>query len=341
MNVMRSGSGVNLVRAVLLGLAGGLLVAAWGRAQRRALGSLPHPAQAPPRGEGAPARLAGHVGKLAGEIGERNLFTLAALNTAAFYVEAAFAAQGYEPRSQRYSVQYEDSGPVAVRNIEAVVLARGPDAPVLVVGAHYDSAPGTPGADDNASGVAALLELARRFRGRSGAVELRFVAFSTEEPPFFGSEQMGSAHYAAALAREGRKVAGMLSLEMLGYYSDQPGSQNYPPVLSLFYPSRGNYLGVVSNLSSRAFMARIRDGWKAPGGLPVVGSALPEWLRVITLSDHLWFWRRGWPAVMVTDTAFLRNPHYHEASDLPDQLDYARFADAVDGLEAAISGVAR
>jgi hypothetical protein len=166
------------------------------------------------------------------------------------------------------------------------------------------------------------------------------VAFSTEEPPFFGTNDMGSAHYAASLADEHRAVLGMVSLEMLGYYSDEPKSQIYPPLLGFFYPSRGNYLGFVSNLSSGGFLRRLSAGFDPPQGLPKIAAALPQWIREIALSDHLYFWKRGWNAAMITDTAFLRNPNYHEDSDKAETLDFGKLADAVDGIEKSIRVVA-
>lgn len=327
--------GVNVLRAALLGLAGGALVIGWSARQRGRIARLPHPAPPAPASPAA-KRLAATVTALAGELGERNLFKPRAFARAADYVEGDLRRAGYAPRSQEYVVGTEGVSNVRTRNVEAVVPADRAGAPVLIVGAHYDSAPGTPGADDNASGVAALLELARRFRGKGGDVELRFVAFSTEEPPFFGTAEMGSARYAAALAGEKRQAIGMISLEMLGYYSEQHRSQFYPPPLGLLYPSRGDYIGMVANWSSRRFLVALKRGFAPPRGTPLVAAALPRIIPEINLSDQLYFWKRGWPAVMVTDTAFLRNPHYHQKTDTPEKLDYERMADVVDGLEAAL-----
>lgn len=271
---------------------------------------------------------------LAGDIGERNTWNPAAVAAAVEYVQQCFSKSGYEPTVQDYPVPALRGTPAFTgRNISVTVPGRGPTAPVLVIGAHYDSVCGTPGADDNASGVAALLELAGRLKASSGGAEVRFVAFDTEE---LGFDRMGSWHYARALKAEGREVLGMLSLEMLGYYSDEPGSQRYPHILRLFYPDKANYIGAVSNLRSRGFLKRVKGGFKPPGGLPVITAALPIFIHQITLSDHYSFWRQGYPAAMVTDTAFLRNPHYHQPTDTPDRLDYARLADAVAGLERAI-----
>jgi hypothetical protein len=328
------------LRSIAVGLALGLLLIAWERSQRRGLRSIAHPSATIPTGDTSAARLAGHVVRLSRTIGERNVFQPKALESAARYIESEFAESGFQPTAIRYPAEWAGYGPIETRDIVATIPGADAKAPVLVIGAHYDSAPGTPGADDNASGVAALLELARRFRDYRGTAEIRLVAFSTEEPPFFGTAKMGSAHYAAALADEKREVLGMISLEMLGYYSNEPKSQNYPPVLGLFYPSRGNYIGFISNLSSHGFLKRLESGFHSARGLPKVAASLPEWIREITLSDQLYFWRRGWDAAMISDTAFLRNPNYHEATDVPETLDFERFADAVDGLEGAIRAVA-
>jgi Zn-dependent M28 family amino/carboxypeptidase len=205
-----------------------------------------------------------------------------------------------------------------------------------VVGAHYDTVPGTPGADDNASGVAALLELAQQFGREHLDRTLRFVFFPNEEPPFFPDAGMGSAAYAGKLRNERVDVHMMISLEMLGYYSDRAKSQKYPPGLSLFYPDRGNFIGFISNLASRQRLRETKRAFMASTEFPCESLAAPEWTVVVGLSDHHSFWSQGYPALMVTDTAFMRNPHYHGSSDSADTLDYERFADVTRGLVSAI-----
>lgn len=279
---------------------------------------------------------------LAGDIGLRNYAHPEGLQKAEDFVRKSLAAPGYAVAEQEYRVRPPNAPEALMRNFTVVVPGAKADAPVLVVGAHYDSAPTTPGADDNASGVAALLELARRFRGREGgALELRFVAYSTEEPPFFGSAQMGSGEHARALKAEGRAVAGMLSLEMLGVYSDAPRSQRYPAGLSLFFPDTADFIGLVSNLSSRAFLKRFVAGFKTPQGTKHIAASLPEFIRDIRRSDHACYWEQGFPAILVTDTSFLRYEHYHRMTDTPEKLDYRRMADVVDGLEAALESLRR
>ena len=193
--------------------------------------------------------------------------------------------------------------------------------------------------DDNASGSAALLELARRFKGRKGGAELRFVAYGSEEPPFFGTKQMGSVFHARALKLEGRAVVGMVSLEMLGYYDDAEGTQTYPPLLSLFFPGQANFIGAVSDLSSRRFLKRFAKAFVPTLGLPVVAASLPGWITEIGLSDHKSYWDEGYPGIILTDTSFLRYSHYHMTTDTPEKLDYARLAAVVDGMEAAITAL--
>lgn len=301
------------------------------------LARLPPPARPDPE-TAAEKRLAADVRVLAGEIGPRSYAHPDGLARAEAHVSRAFAAAGYHVVEQPYAVRPPGmSADVPMRNFIAALPAASSDAPVLVVGAHYDTAPGTPGADDNASGVAALLELARRFKGKTGAVEIRFVAYGTEEPPFFGSKQMGSAFHAAAMKAEGRRVKGMISLEMLGYYDDAKGSQKYPPLLSLFYPDRANFIGAVSNFESRDFLKGFAKAFKPTNNLLVVTASLPGWISEIGLSDHKCYWDAGFPALILTDTSFLRYTHYHMATDTPEKLDYARMADVLNGLEAALS----
>lgn len=280
-------------------------------------------------------RLQTDVRFLAETIGDRSAGRPQELAKAADFVAARLKAVGYEPMMQRFSLPF--GGVVGdFLNIAAILPGSGPDAEVLVVGAHYDTFPGTPGADDNASGVACLLELARRLRGSKGAVEVHFVAFANEEPPFFGTQDMGSYRYAGLLRQQNRRVVGMLSLEMLGYYSDAPQSQSYPPFMAAFYPSTADFIGFASNWRSWFFLRRLRAAYPAQTRPRLITATLPAWTGAVSLSDNLSFWRHGYPAVMVTDTAFLRYPHYHTNTDTPEKLDYVRMSAVVDGLESAL-----
>jgi len=205
------------------------------------------------------------------------------------------------------------------------------------MGAHYDSVPGTPGADDNASAVAALLELARLCREVRPARSVRLVAFTLEEPPAFLTPWQGSRVYARELRRRGEQVVGMVALEMLGYYSDRPNSQHFPLFpLRWFYPTVGNFVAVVSNLRSRSLMLKVREAVRRGCDLPVESLAAPPLVPGLSLSDHSSFWHYGFPAVMVTDTAFFRNPNYHCSSDRPATLDFARMVECVRGLRQVV-----
>jgi hypothetical protein len=276
------------------------------------------------------ANLIGHVNSLAFE---RNTLRADALDRAAAYIETALRSQGYQVESQ----WFETAG-VRVRNLEVVLRGRDDAAPVVVIGAHYDSARGTPGADDNASGVAGLLELARMLRAGvpDRSKEIRLVFFTNEEPPYFRTQHMGSYRYAERLNAKKRKVEAMLSLEMLGYYCDVPGCQKYPFPHAGLYPDRGNFIGFVGNLASRPLTQRVVGSFREHAAISSEGISAPALVPGVDFSDHLWFWSFGYPAVMVTDTSFMRYAHYHEASDTPEKLDYARMALVVAALELVI-----
>lgn len=220
-----------------------------------------------------------------------------------------------------------------VRNIDAQHGA--PADGILVIGAHYDSVAGCPGANDNASGVAAVLELSRLLRGDAGRLAIRFVAFANEEPPFFMTEAMGSRVYARRCRERGEQIAGMFSLETIAYYSNERGSQQYPgPALfQRLYPDTGNFIGFVSNVASRKLLRDAGGEFRRRGAFPSEGVAAPADIPGIGWSDHWAFWQEGYPAVMLTDTAPYRYPHYHQPSDTPDKLDYDSFARVVWGLK--------
>lgn len=281
------------------------------------------------------SRLEGHVRTLSGTIGERNLFRPRALRLAAKYVEAAFAGAGLQPESQRFQVRDQ-----TVRNIEVVLRGAEPDAGTVVVGAHYDSVHGSPGANDNATGVGAVLELARLLGGRSFRRTVRLVAFVNEEPPWFYSDAMGSVRYADRAAERRERVVAMLSLETIGYYSDERGSQRFPPPLGLFYADTGNFIGFVGNLRSRELVRRVTRRFRETARFPSEGLAAPGWLTGVGWSDHWSFWRAGYPALMVTDTALFRYREYHTAADRPEVVDYARYARVVHGLVPVIEDLA-
>ena len=280
------------------------------------------------------ARLEARVRHLSDEIGPRHYRRPEALAAAARYIREQLIELGVEPREQEFFVEGQ-----RFVNLEVVVPAAagmGPEPACLVIGAHYDTVPSTPGADDNASGVAALLELAGELGRERLKRTLRLVFFVNEEPPFFPDAGMGSAFYADTLAREGVDVHVMVSLEMLGYYSDAANTQKYPPGLSLLYPDRGDFIGFVGNLSSRHRLREVKRAFVASTDFPCESLSAPEWTVVVGLSDHRSFWKHGYPGLMITDTAFMRNPHYHQETDTADTLDYGRFARVTEGIVRAV-----
>ncbi|MBN2105858.1 MAG: M28 family peptidase, partial [Deltaproteobacteria bacterium] len=199
---------------------------------------------------------------------------------------------------------------------------------------------GSEGADDNGSGVAALLALARAFSAKTPGCTVRFAFFTNEEPPFFWTGDMGSYRYAELCRRRGDTITAMISLEMLGFYSDEPGSQSYIFPINLFFPDTGNFIGFVSNLKSRSLLHQAVRAFRRANTLPSEGVALPWFIPGVFWSDHWPFWEHGYPAIMVTDTAFFRNPHYHEPTDLPETLDYGRLARVTAGLKYMIEELA-
>lgn len=281
-------------------------------------------------------RLRGHVGALAGKIGERNLFHLRELNEAADYIKRFWREQGFEVESQ----SYEHQG-VVYQNLWVEIKGTELPEEIILAGAHYDSVMLSPGADDNASGVAALLEISRmllkagRFR-RS----IRFAAFANEEPPFFESPQRGSRVYARKAAEENQKIMAMISLESIGYFTDERDSQKYPPLFKLFYPDRGNFLAVVGSSASRGLVKKVGLYFKEGSTLPCECAAVPAEVPGVDWSDHASFWEQGFPAVMVTDTAPYRNPNYHQPGDTPETLTYPAFSRAVLGLEFVLRRLA-
>ncbi|MBI5508735.1 MAG: M20/M25/M40 family metallo-hydrolase [Deltaproteobacteria bacterium] len=307
-------------------------------ATHRALIHMPPPdprdptASMPP---GLPAALERHTRKLAVDIGPRHLGRGDTLGAAADYIAQALTTAGYQPSRQRFATADGDAA-----NVEAVLEGSGSPARSVVVGAHYDTVPETPGADDNASGVAVLIELATLLRASHPAQTVRFVAFANEEPPYFKTEAMGSLVYARGLAKAGAGVTAMLSLECLGYFSKAASSQHYPFPVGFFYPSTGDFVSMVGNVRSRKLVKEAVRTFGRGTTLVARGAALPELVRGVGYSDHWSFWQIGVPALMVTDTAFFRNDAYHSAADLPERLDFRAMAEVTMGLAAVVSTLA-
>ncbi len=280
--------------------------------------------------------LRAHVQQLADHIGERNLFRYKQLVAAADYIRSTLANSGYDVHRHPYEVAGRPC-----ENVEVEVRGTVRPEEILLIGAHYDSVQGCPGANDNATGVAAMLALARAFFKTQPSRTVRFVAFTNEEPPFFQGQYMGSRLYAARSRERGEKIALMLSLETIGYYSDEPGSQRYPFPFSFFYPSTAHFIAFVSNMENAPWVRRLLTAFRSHAQFPSEGGALWEWIPGVAWSDHWSFWKEGYPAVMVTDTAPNRYPHYHTATDTPDKVDFARMARVVSGLHEVIMEIAQ
>ncbi|MFL6594532.1 MAG: M28 family peptidase [Chthoniobacterales bacterium] len=275
-----------------------------------------------------------HVQKLVGEIGERNVRHYPELIASADYIEHSLGEAGLRTRRDGY-----DLADKHCENIEAEVPGTSGD--IFVVGAHYDSVFGSPGANDNGSGVAALLALARRFANKQTTQTLRFVAFTNEEPFHFQTKRMGSWVYAERCRARGDRITGMISLETIGYFSNAKNSQAYPlPGLGAIYPTTGNFIAFVGNVSSRALVRRALGSFRQRATLPSEGAALPSRVPGVGWSDHWAFWEQGYSAMMITDTAPFRYPHYHARTDTPDKLDYDSMTRLVSALQPVIAELA-
>ncbi|MHC5011615.1 MAG: M28 family peptidase [Planctomycetota bacterium] len=269
---------------------------------------------------------------LAASIGERNVYRPAALAEAADFLEASLSKAGHAVVRQRYEV---DGRPVD--NLEVVIAGAGRRAESIVVGAHYDTVLDCPGANDNGTGVVALLALARAFRAAVPERTLRLVCFVNEEPPFFQTEAMGSLVYARRCRSEGLDVRGMLSLETIGYYAREEGTQSYPLPASFLYPTTADFVAFVGNVRSRRLVKDVVRSFRAHAAFPSEGAALPGWITGVGWSDHWSFWKAGYPAVMVTDTAPYRYAPYHTPFDTVDRVAYDGFTRVVDGLRGVVA----
>lgn len=274
-----------------------------------------------------------HVEQIAGRIGEHNVKHPEQLEATARYIESTLSASGYRPQRQTFNSGAE------VANIETEIP--GDQKEIVVVGAHYDSVVGTAGANDNTTGVAALLELARMLRNRPLRRTVRFVFFVNEEPPYFQTAEMGSVVYARRSRARNENIVAMLSLETIGYYSNRPNSQMYPSGLGAFYPDRGNFIAFVANENSARLLRRSVRTFRHAAQFPSVGAAVPASVPGIGWSDHWSFWQQNYPAIMVTDTAVFRYPHYHLASDAPDKIDYESTARVITGIRAVVEDLAQ
>lgn len=268
-----------------------------------------------------------YVNYLAGTLGQRNSLNIRNYQAAADYIEHTFRKNGLKVYVQEFTADH-----TRLKNIIAEIKGTTNPGEVIIFGAHYDSVYGSPGADDNASGVAALLTISELISKKPLKRTVRLVAFANEEPPAFYTSQMGSWQYAKMLYSQHENVIAMFSIESIGYYSEESNSQSYPLFLGLFYPDKGNFIGFAGNLDSSELVSLAVSSFSKHVNFPSEGISAPSLIPGISWSDHRSFWKHGYKAVMVTDTVPYRNPHYHQSSDTPDTLDYDRMARATSGL---------
>jgi Zn-dependent M28 family amino/carboxypeptidase len=312
---------------VVLTLAcGGFIAYATSMPGKSYLGALPplSPAEINIRDE-----LALHVKTIASE--EHHAKEYVRLESAASYIEKNLSSLGYKISAQKFP------GPAGeLRNIETEIAGAGKPKEIILVGAHYDSVAGAQGANDNGSGTAAVLALAKLLKDFKPEKTIRFVWFVNEEPPYFKTEQMGSRIYAHRVVDRNENIAAMLSIETMGYYSDKPNTQHYPFPFSLIYPKTGNFIGFIGNLASRNLLHTSLNAFRDSTQFPSEGVAAPGWIPGVDWSDHWAFWEANYPALMITDTAPFRYPFYHTDQDTPDKIDYAKTARVVSGLHQVI-----
>jgi len=333
---------IGILLIVLLA-AGVVLVRIMFRMPGKSFAGTPAPFSA--EEESMRAHLEAHVQKLAQEIGERNYFLPDKLEAAAAYVESELRSIGLTAgadKGDRFNIsglQLKDDK-LECRNVCAELPGTDAAAPLVVVGAHYDSVRGSPGANDNGTGVAVLLEVARALKGRSFPRTVRFVAFANEEPPFFKTQHMGSLVHAKACKTRGERIHAMISLETLGCYTSARRSQRYPPPLGLLYPDQGNFVGFVGNLSGQALVKDAIRVFRDTAQIPSEGAATLGWIPGVDWSDHWSFWKQGYPAFMVTDTAVFRYPEYHTRKDTVDQIDFASLTRVTSGITRVVAHLA-
>ncbi len=278
-----------------------------------------------PKDSVLPERLKKHVVKLSDEIGDRSVFNYDNLQKAAGYLEKEFLLYGYSLEFQKYTVNNRET-----RNIIARKTGIKFPNEVIIIGAHYDSC-FNPGADDNASGIAGLLEVARMAANQDVDRTIEFVAFVNEEPPFFKTEEMGSRIYAKRARVENKNIKAVIVFDLIGFYSNKPFSQRYPVILGLFFPNKGNFIGAFGNFKSRYLVSEITKIFRRNSSFPIASIAL-GFIPGIDFSDHWSFWKEGYPAVMISDTAFLRHRNYHKNTDTWEKLNYKDMACVIEGI---------
>jgi Zn-dependent M28 family amino/carboxypeptidase len=280
------------------------------------------------------AHLEVHVKSLASDARGRNHHVGNSLAPSRFYITEQFLAAGYKVFFQEYSCNN-----ITYANIEVELLGTKYPDEIIVIGAHYDSVIYSPGANDNASGVAAVLEIARLLNQQPLSRTVRLVAFVNEEPPFFQTKDMGSLVYAKRSAANQENIVAMFTLETIGYFSEEQGSQTYPPLVGLFYPDKGNFIALVSNLSCRHLLQKSLRIFREQATIPAEAIALPTFVPGVDWSDQWSFWQYGYPGIMITDTAFYRYPYYHTPEDTPDKIDYENMTRVVMGMYKVIESL--
>lgn len=282
---------------------------------------------------------------LAGDLPERNAYNPKQYRQAEDYLAAELARAGYRVHFQTFEFTRParrdfPEATLTASNLEVELPGTTTPDEIILVGAHYDAVLGSPGANDNASGTAGVLALARTLAANPLPRTVRFVLFANEEPPFFWSDGMGSLVHARACKQRGDHIVAMLSLETFGYYRDEKGTQGYPPGIALAYPSTGNFIAFVGMNESEPIIKRCVAAFRESCEFPSEGAALPSLVPRVGSSDHWAYWKQGYPALMVTDTAMFRYPHYHKPTDTPEKLDYERMARVVEGLRAVVEELA-
>lgn len=277
-------------------------------------------------------QLENHVDHLSVTLGERNLKNYDALEESADYIEDKLTGMGYKIRRETFEVRGLDC-----HNIEAELTGSTHPDEIIIVGGHYDSVVGTPGANDNGSGTSAMLVLAELFKSKQPERTVRFVGWTNEEPPYFQTDEMGSVVYAKGCKERNEEIKAVFSLETMGYFSDEEDSQHYPAGLKAFYPSTGNFIGFVGNLGSRPMVHRAIKVFRKTTKFPSEGAVLPGLVPGVGWSDHWSFWQEGYQGIMITDTAPFRYPHYHKQTDVPEHIDFEKLAIVVEGLEKVVT----
>ncbi|UCC81259.1 MAG: M28 family peptidase, partial [Candidatus Zixiibacteriota bacterium] len=271
------------------------------------------------------------VSFLSETLGPRNPSHYASLKAAEEWINMQWESQGYEVKRQAFPVDGKECA-----NLEIEIRGRRLPSEIVIVGAQYDSWPETPGANNNAGGVAVLLKLSDMLRGHQPDRTIRLVAFTTQEPPYSNTESMGSLRYAQRCNERGENIRVMLCMDAIGVYRQEPGTQKLPFPFSLFYPDRGNFLGFIADLGSRSVVVMATRGFKKGSSFPIEAGCAPRWVKGVTWSDHFSFWKYGYRAVQITDTGAFRSPSHTSVDDTMDKIDFVALARITIGMYTSV-----